>query len=87
MRNTDVAQAVQKLTLHNIRTDDRILWLWWNATDIEHLTEDLTEEQIRSVWRKVWNESSVHDALSHAETIVEDAIGEAVEKHRRFFDE
>jgi hypothetical protein len=87
MKNTQVSQAVQKLTLHNIRTDDRILWLWWNATDIEHLTEDLTEEQIRSVWRKVWNETSVHEALSHAETIVEDAIEEAVEKHRRFFDE
>jgi len=87
VKNTEVANAVQTLVQYNERTEDRILWLWWNARDIEHLTDDLTEEQIRSVWRKVWNDKAVHEALSQAETLVEEAIEEAVGKHSGFFAE
>jgi len=81
MKYTEVSHAVQTLVQFNKGTNDRVLFLWWNESDIEHLTDDLTQEQATTVWRKVWNDRTVHDALNHAETIVEEAIGEAVQKH------
>jgi hypothetical protein len=81
MRNTDVAQAVQKLVQFNKGTQDRILFLWWNASDIEHHADHLDDKQLAKLWGKVWNDDRVQDALSHAETIVEDALSESVMKH------
>lgn len=82
MRNTEVSQAVQRLVQFNPRTKDRILFLWWNASDIEHHTEELTEEQRQCLWNRVWNNGKVQATLEQAERLVDDVLSEIVEVYR-----
>ena len=79
MKATEVSQMVFKLVQFNQRTDDRILVLWWNVSDIEdNLGSEYDEDQLRKVWNGICNNQKVLDAMSHAEQIVEDALSEVV---------
>jgi hypothetical protein len=79
MQVTEVAQAIHKLSRFNSRTDDRVIMLWWNSSDIEdNLSREYDEDQLRKLWNSVINSSAVRDALEHAENIVEDALNEAL---------
>ena len=79
MKATEVSQMVFKLVQFNQRTDDRILALWWNVSDIEgNLGSEYDEDQLRKVWNGICNNQKVLEALSHAEKLVEDALDEVV---------
>jgi len=79
MKVTEVAQAIQKLSRFNTRTDDQVIMLWWNSSDIEdNLSREYDEDQLRKLWNSILNNRAVQDALSHAESIVDDALSEAL---------
>jgi hypothetical protein len=78
VRNQTVSQVVTKLVQFNQGTDDRLLVLCWNASDIEDQVPHLDDAQLRKFWNGLCNNKTVLDALSHAEKIVGGAIDEVV---------